>query len=166
MAQVAGRIVALESGPWGAPEALMRSLAMPAASSSPPQEGLRTQYWKFNTAEGTFELGLTYRDGTWELPRGNAAPTRYRPEVIAIELSGPGYLNLDLPKDAKTMRFNAMNGAERQMAVWRDFAYFEQGHQGRPWMVARTIGRGTFHATIEERARMEDVLIDPNFVCA
>lgn len=159
ISQFAQRIVDLDSGPWGAPEEALKLLQAPTPSTLPAHGGLRTQYWTYKTAEGVFELGLTYKDGTWEEPRGNGPPNLHSPEVIAIELTGPGYLELKPPSDAKTMIFNATDGAERQLSVWQDFAYFEQGHQGRPWMVARSVGRGTFHATTEERATLENVLI-------
>lgn len=159
ISQFAQRIVDMDSGPWGDSQALLKRLQAPIPSTLPAHGGLRTQYWTYKTAEGEFELALTYKDGTWEEPRGNGPPNLHQPEVIAIELSGPGYLEFSPPDDAKTMIFNATDGAQRQMSVWKDFAYFEQGHQGRPWMVARTIGRGTFHATTEERAALENVLV-------
>lgn len=159
ISQFAQRIVDLDSGPWGDPDEVLKLLQAPTPSTLPAHGGLRTQYWTYKTAEGEFELALTYKNGTWEEPRGNAPPNLHQPEVIAIELTGPGYLEFSPPDDAKTMIFNATDGAERQMSVWKDFAYFEQGHQGRRWMVARTIGRGTFHATTEERIALEDVLI-------
>jgi hypothetical protein len=138
----------------------MKLLSPPHQSSFPAHDGLRTQYWSYWTEEGTFELGLTYKEGTWEQPRGNGLPNPIQPEVIQMELTGPGYLDFEPPADASTVTIHTTDDMERQVSVWKDFAYFEQGHQGRPWMMARSVGRSTFHATSEERTILENVMID------
>lgn len=105
-------------------------------------------------------LSMQFKPGTWESPRGNSLPRFEPPEVIGVVLTGPGQLSLKTPEDAEKHVFDFDDETRRYMHFWGTYCYFEQGREGRDWMVAKLKELGPFHTTAAQRKVVEDLLIE------
>ncbi|MEZ4459457.1 MAG: hypothetical protein R3E66_06955 [bacterium] len=156
-AKLAQRVIELDFSMPRDPEGVMAILGVKMPTLPYGYQSSRVET-EVDTADGKITVTAVMQQGTWEQPKGNSAP-RFEPAVVeAIELRGPNGLQLELPKDAEPMSFDATG--VREFMVWGKYGYFEQGTADHGWMVARYNNkRGPFHRSAAEITALEDALI-------